>query len=91
MNVGKSHLSGGKPPPSSRRGRANDKSQVGNRHALYGHDSSSIPARFHPSSRIAKIHALPLIVPPQMGYGEEGTPDGSIPPDSAIVRGPVAD
>ena len=26
-----------------------------------------------------------IIVPPEMGYGETGTPDGSIPPNAAIV------
>ena len=26
-----------------------------------------------------------LVIPPEQGYGEEGTPDGSIPPDSTLV------
>jgi peptidylprolyl isomerase len=26
-----------------------------------------------------------IIVPPEMGYGEEGTPDGGIPPNASIV------
>ena len=26
-----------------------------------------------------------IIVPPEMGYGETGTPDGSIPPNASIV------
>jgi peptidylprolyl isomerase len=26
-----------------------------------------------------------LVIPPEQGYGEQGTPDGSIPPDSTLV------
>ena len=26
-----------------------------------------------------------MILPSEMGYGENGTPDGSIPPDASIV------